>query len=78
MWLASEALTKSEITVGPVITHSGMANLRYAHDTCDETLHLLKGELTHTIGDQGVEMAAGDTLVVLPSVMHNALESIRK
>jgi quercetin dioxygenase-like cupin family protein len=72
-WLASDALTQSEITVGRVIIKPGMANPRHAHDTCEEVLYLLQGELTHSLEDGTIEMAAGDTLVVPPGVMHNAV-----
>jgi quercetin dioxygenase-like cupin family protein len=72
-WLASDALTGSGITVGRVTIKPGMANPRHAHDTCEEVLYLLKGALTHSIGDQTIELAAGDTLVVPPGVMHNAV-----
>ena len=72
-WLASDALTGSGITVGRVVIKPGMANPRHAHDACEEVLYLLQGTLTHSIGDETIELVAGDTLVVSPGVMHNAV-----
>jgi quercetin dioxygenase-like cupin family protein len=63
-WLASEALTGSQVTVGRVTIRPGMANPRHCHDNCEEVLYLLQGCLRHSVGDQSVELQAGDTLSV--------------
>ena len=70
-WLASGALTGSPITVGRVVLRAGKANVRHCHDTCEEVLHLLRGRIRHSFGDQSVELRAGDTLVIRPGVMHH-------
>lgn len=72
-WLASDALTQSEVTVGRVIIKPGKANPRHCHDTCEEVLYLLRGELIHSIGEETVNMSAGDTIIVPAGVMHNAV-----
>ena len=73
MWLASDALTGSGITVGRVTIKPGCANPRHAHDSCEEVLYLLQGQLSHSIGDETIDLVAGDTLVVPPGVMHHAV-----
>ncbi|MFW6286918.1 MAG: cupin domain-containing protein [Candidatus Sumerlaeota bacterium] len=71
-WLSSKELTDNNLTLGRVIIKPGESNPRHAHDSCEEVLYLLQGELTHTFGEESVEMKAGDTLVVPGGVMHNA------
>lgn len=74
-WLASTELTGGDITVGRVVIRSGKSNPRHCHDNCEEVLYLLRGQLTHSFADERVEMSAGDTLVVPPGVVHNALNT---
>lgn len=73
IWLASGELSRSDITVGRVLIKQGKANPRHCHDNCEEVLYLLQGKLRHSFGDETVDMAAGDTLVLGPGVMHNAI-----
>ena len=46
--------------------------LLQSSDVCEEVLHLLYGTIVHSIGDEAVEMSAGDTVVIPPHVVHNA------
>ena len=72
-WLASEELTGSHITLGRVVIKAGQANPMHAHDNCEEVLYLLQGRLEHTFGEETVILEAGDTIVVPPGKMHNAV-----
>lgn len=72
-WLASQELTQSDVTVGRVVIKPGKSNPRHAHDSCEEVLYLLRGNLRHSLGHEAVDMAPGDTLVAPPGVMHNAV-----
>ena len=74
-WLASTALTDSDITVGRVVIKPGKSNPRHCHDSCEEVLYLLQGQLTHSFADESTEMKAGDTIVVPPGIMHNAINT---
>lgn len=74
-WVASAELTGSDITVGRVIITPGKSNPRHCHDNCEEVLYLLRGQLTHSFADESIEMVAGDTLVVPPGIMHNAVNT---
>lgn len=74
-WLAGAELTGSEITVGRTVIKPGRANPRHSHDNCEEVLYLLQGHLLHSIGEETVELAPGDTIIVPAGVMHNALNT---
>lgn len=74
-WLASDELTGSDVTVGRVVIKPAQSNPRHCHDTCEEVLYLLKGQLMHSFADESIEMTAGDTIVVPPGVMHNAINT---
>lgn len=72
-WFASrEIASTTGITAGRVVIKRGECNPRHAHPNCEEVLHLLSGELEHTIGDDTVRLVPGDTLVVEPNQYHNA------
>jgi quercetin dioxygenase-like cupin family protein len=72
-WMVNQARGNSDaLTVGRVTIHAGRSNPRHRHPSCEEVLHLLVGELEHTLGDACVRMTAGDTLVIPPGVYHNA------
>jgi quercetin dioxygenase-like cupin family protein len=71
-WLANHGLTGSLVTVGRVLIGKGRSNPRHCHDNCEEVLHLLRGRLNHSVGDEWIALEAGDTLVVPPGVMHSA------
>lgn len=72
-WLAAGRLGNSQaMTLGLVTIQPGHANPRHAHFQCEEVLHLLRGSLHHTLGDEAVDLAAGDTLTIPAGVFHNA------
>ena len=74
MWLASAKLSEcSGLTVGRVLIRKGKNNPRHRHPLSEEVLHLLRGSLDHSVGDDHVLLKAGDTLRVPPGVFHNAL-----
>ena len=74
-WVASAELTGSDITVGRVVIKPGKSNPRHCHDSCEEVLYLLCGNLTHSFADESIEMIAGDTLVIPSGTMHNAMNT---
>lgn len=75
MWLAGKNLCGTDLTLGRVIIKKGMSNPRHCHKLCEEVLHLLQGKLRHSFGNKEIVMNAGDTLVVPPGVMHNAVNT---
>ena len=73
-WLANgESTDTGGLTVGRVVIRPGMSNPRHSHPNCDEVLHLLRGTLEHSVGDETVVLHAGDTLVVPAGVAHHAV-----
>ena len=73
-WLASRKIGNAEdLTIGRVVIRKGCCNPRHTHNTCEEVLHLLRGKLEHTMGNEKVVLNAGDTLVVAAGVPHNAV-----
>ena len=72
-WLASKQIGNAAgLTLGRVVIKRGSSNPRHAHDSCEEALYLLSGELDHTVGAESIRLSAGDTLVVPAGVFHNA------
>jgi quercetin dioxygenase-like cupin family protein len=59
-------------TVGFVEILAGQANPLHVHADCSEILVLLEGSLSHVVGEETVELVAGDVLVVPPGMVHRA------
>ena len=72
-WYASRELSGTPgLTVGRCAIRPGMANPRHSHPDCDEVLHLLAGELDHSLGDAVHRLRPGDTITIPSGVPHNA------
>ena len=73
VWLISGAQNNSQtLTFGRVLIKAGHANPRHCHPNCDEILHLLSGQIEHSLGDQTFSMRPGDTISIPSGVFHNA------
>jgi len=73
IWLVSRSLGNSAtMTFGLVTIKAGAANAVHRHPNCDEILHVLRGRIEHTLGDQYYVMKAGDTISIPAGVWHNA------
>jgi quercetin dioxygenase-like cupin family protein len=73
VWLANRELAGMDATVGYVEIAPGTGNPLHRHANCSEVLLLIKGELEHAVGDEWVNLVAGDVLVVPPGMDHGAL-----
>jgi len=72
-WIVSRSRNNSTtMTFGRCIIKPGMANSRHIHPNCDEILHLVSGEIEHSMGDESFPMRAGDTISIPRGVAHNA------
>lgn len=72
-WLASRDVGNStSMTFGRVVIPSGVSNARHRHPNCDEILHLIRGRLRHSLGDEHYELDAGDTISIPMGQWHNA------
>ncbi len=75
-WLAGRKLGNARgITFGRVVIGKGKANPRHRHPNCEEVLHLLRGRLEHTCGDEKAVLEPGDTIVIGEGEFHNALST---
>jgi mannose-6-phosphate isomerase-like protein (cupin superfamily) len=71
-WCASDELTGTAATVGYVEIAAGERNPLHMHPNCTEVLVLLEGTLAHEVGDDVVELAPRDVLVIPPATPHRA------
>jgi len=72
-WLAGRNVGNAQtITLGRVIIKRGCRNPRHGHRESEEVLHLLRGRLRHSLGDEVLTMGPGDTVVIPAGVFHNA------
>jgi quercetin dioxygenase-like cupin family protein len=71
-WLASEALTRSDVTLGRVVIKQGRSNPKHSHPNSTEVLYLLRGKLWHVIGEEAMLMHPGDTTTIPAGVPHAA------
>ncbi len=72
-WYASRALGNSNaMTVGCAALPPGGASPRHYHPNCEEILHVLRGEIIHTMGDEEAAMGPGDTVTIPANLVHNA------
>ena len=75
-WLASADIGNAAgLTLGHVTLKAGVANPRHCHRTCEEVLYLLRGTLTHTLGDESFPMGPGDTISIPAGVFHNGVNT---
>jgi quercetin dioxygenase-like cupin family protein len=71
-WYVSRELKNSDtMTTGEVVIKPGQENARHFHPNCDEVLHVLKGRILQSMGDDKLEMHEGDTVSIPAGVHHN-------
>lgn len=73
VWMVAGRMGNSEtMTVGCCYIDPGQQNPRHHHPNCDEVLHVLRGTIEHSAGDEVVQMEPGDTISIPAGVVHNA------
>jgi quercetin dioxygenase-like cupin family protein len=73
VWMVSGALGNSAVlTVGKCFIKPGQANPPHYHPNSDEVLHVVRGHIEHRVGDEYIEMRAGDTISIPQGRIHNA------
>ncbi len=73
VWMVAGRLGNSAtMTVGQCYIEVGNANPRHYHPNCDEVLHVLHGEIEHSLNDDTFRMSAGDTVSIPTGTIHNA------
>ena len=73
-WAVSgKAGNSATLTFGRVVVRAGMSNPRHGHETCDEILYHIKGQIEHYADDlECAQMAPGDVISIPAGVYHNA------
>jgi mannose-6-phosphate isomerase-like protein (cupin superfamily) len=75
-WLnlvSEEATTGIDgVTVGMATIAPGSENPLHIHGNCSEIVLLFSGSVEHVVGDETVELNAGDVLIVPAGVPHQA------
>ena len=73
VWYVSRELRNSDtMTVGEAVIKPGQENPRHFHPNCDEVLHVLKGHILSTLGDQTADLKEGDTVSIPAGTRHSA------
>lgn len=74
VWADSKELTGEDtLTVGKVTIEAGERNSEHYHPNCDETLYLLSGVLTHTLGDEEIVLEPGDLIHIPEGEPHQGI-----
>jgi quercetin dioxygenase-like cupin family protein len=73
VWMVAGRLGNSAtLTVGKCYIAPGSSNSRHCHPNCDEVLHVLQGDIEHTLGGHTFRVAPGETVTIPRGSMHNA------
>jgi quercetin dioxygenase-like cupin family protein len=73
VWMVAGRLHNSAtLTLGKCFISPGSANPRHVHPNCDEVLHVLRGDIEHSLDDKTFRLSAGETISVPMGSMHNA------
>lgn len=72
-WMVSGTIGNSDtLTLGKCFIRAGMANPVHHHPNCDEVLHVVSGRIRNRVGEDYVDMGAGDTISIPTGAVHNA------
>ena len=63
------------VTVGMARIEQGESNPLHVHGNCSEIALILSGSVAHVVGEEVVNLAAGDMLIVPPGLPHRALST---
>jgi quercetin dioxygenase-like cupin family protein len=73
VWMVAGRLGNSTtMTMGKCFIAPGSANPRHYHPNCDEVLHVLHGDIEHSLNGHTFRMSAGETLNIPMGSRHNA------
>jgi quercetin dioxygenase-like cupin family protein len=73
VWMVAGRLGNSTtMTVGKCYISPGSANSRHYHPNCDEVLHVLSGDIEHSLNGHTFRVSPGETVSIPMGSMHNA------
>ena len=72
-WFASAKIGNSNtMTFGRAVIPAHGRNPRHRHPNCDEILHVLRGRIRHSLGENSYELGPGDTISIPAGQWHHA------
>ena len=72
-WLVNSALTPgAKMTLGTCLIQPGKSNPLHRHPNCEEVLVVTSGRCIKRIGDETVELGAGESVVIPQGMPHQA------
>lgn len=72
-WLMQdEDKTTAGLSLAKMTIRSGTTSELHLHPNCNECIHVLEGHIRQRIGDQWLEMSAGDTCLIPEGVQHQS------
>lgn len=73
VWMVAGRLGNSAtLTVGRCYIAPGSANPRHCHPNCDEVVHVLRGDIEHSLDERTFPVSSGETVSIPRGSMHNA------
>ena len=70
-WLIDDAITPNAgMSLARMEVLPGHTSESHVHPNCSESIHLLSGEVTQTIGAQQLTLKAGDTVFIPAGATH--------
>jgi quercetin dioxygenase-like cupin family protein len=71
-WLAGHSLGNAD-TLGltRVLLKHGKANRRHAHLNCEVVIHLIRGAVRCSVGEDACDLLPGETVCIPPGVYHH-------
>jgi len=70
-WLMDDTISKDAgISLAVMTVRAGVTSECHLHRNCAETIHVQSGDIKQRIGDNWVEMKAGDTCVIPIDTKH--------
>ncbi|MEI4884371.1 cupin domain-containing protein, partial [Klebsiella pneumoniae] len=60
------------MTFGRAVIRAGMASPRHRHPNCDEILHVISGQVEHTLENERFVLGPGATISLPAGKWHNA------
>jgi len=68
--ITDKAMPGTEMTFGTCFIKPGERNPLHSHPNCEEFLYVVSGACEHKLGDEIIELKAGDTIRIPRNVRH--------
>lgn len=68
--ITDQSMPGTEMTFGTCLIQPGERNPLHSHPNCEEFLYVVSGSCEHKLGDEMVQLEAGDTIRIPRNVQH--------